>query len=344
MKNGRRMVHTLFEQICHVRSERLICIRARLHTPYCAIPYLTVNPHNPAKPAFCLQLSELGRWQSPELLTQAIQNWHQIFRSPNLRFRHQYRIVLCPISSWLRTTLLALQPLLPILCIHLAKHLLRILRVPAIPLWPAPHVVHPRLPRPRRIHLRRAARVVRLVHARVAAGWPGVHHGGVVHARVSSLPWSSSLRRRHPLCLARHGAACSCRARLVSAALLARHDVDEEVEHVALGERGRDVGALQRAPLVVFGVDPGAHGQLRDEDVAALGEQDGRFGGDHFDFGVGFHDLFDAGEGKLVDLEVVDVGFEVRYCLLPVGGEDVAGGTGEALVDLRASSHVSEGR
>jgi hypothetical protein len=36
-----------------------------------------------------------------------------------------------------------------------------------------------------------------------------------------------------------------------------------------------------------------------------------------------------------MDFEVVAVGFEVVDCLLPVGGEDVAGDTGEALVYLR---------
>jgi len=42
-------------------------------------------------------------------------------------------------------------------------------------------------------------------------------------------------------------------------------------------------------------VDPGAHREFRDEDVAAFGEEDGRFCGDHLDFWVGFHDFLDAG-------------------------------------------------
>lgn len=100
--------------------------------------------------------------------------------------------------------------------------------------------------------------------------------------------------------------------------ILAGHDINEEVEHVGFGEGGGDVGTLERAALVVLGVDPGAHGEFGDEDVAAFGEEDGRFGGDHFDFGVGLHDFFDARQGELVDFEVVGVGLEVVDCLLPV--------------------------
>ena len=110
------------------------------------------------------------------------------------------------------------------------------------------------------------------------------------------------------------------RAGATAGGVLAGHDVNEEVEHVGLGEGGGDVGALQSAALVVFGMDPGAHGEFGDENVAAFGEEDGRFGRDHLYFWVGFHDLFDSGEGELVDFEIVTVGFEVVDCLLPVGG------------------------
>ena len=78
------------------------------------------------------------------------------------------------------------------------------------------------------------------------------------------------------LLLARSGGTFCSRA--TTGGVLAGHDVDEEVEHVGLGEGGGDVGALQGAALVVFGVDPRAHGEFGDEDVAALGEEDGRFG------------------------------------------------------------------
>ena len=78
------------------------------------------------------------------------------------------------------------------------------------------------------------------------------------------------------LLLAGSGGTFSARA--TPGGVLAGHDVDEEVEHVGLGQGGGDVGALQRAALVLLGVDPGAHGELGDEDVAALGEEDGCFG------------------------------------------------------------------
>ncbi|KAI5302725.1 hypothetical protein KEM55_000927 [Ascosphaera atra] len=91
------------------------------------------------------------------------------------------------------------------------------------------------------------------------------------------------------LCVHRGAVAFRVRRRLV-----AGDDVDEEVEHVRLCEGGGDVGALEGAALVVFGVDPGAHGEFRDEDVAALGEENGGFSGDHLYVGVGFHYFFDA--------------------------------------------------
>lgn len=102
--------------------------------------------------------------------------------------------------------------------------------------------------------------------------------------------------------------------------VLAGDDVNEEIEHVGFGQGGGDVAALQGAALVVFGVDPGAHGEFCDEDVATFGEEDGRFGRDHLDFRVGFHDFLNAREGELVDFEIMRVRFQVVDCLLPVGG------------------------
>jgi len=106
--------------------------------------------------------------------------------------------------------------------------------------------------------------------------------------------------------------------------VLARYDVDEEVEHVGLAESGGDVAALESAALVLLGVDPGAHGELGDEGLAGLGEDYGRFGRDHLDFRVGFHDFLDARERELVDLVVVVFGLEHGHDLLPVCVEDVA--------------------
>jgi hypothetical protein len=100
--------------------------------------------------------------------------------------------------------------------------------------------------------------------------------------------------------------------------LLARHDIDEEIKHIRLCQRGGDVRALQRPPLVILCVDPGAHGQLGDEDVAALCEEDGCLSRDHLDLRVGFHDFLYAGERQLVDLVVVVVGLEVVDGVLPV--------------------------
>lgn len=79
--------------------------------------------------------------------------------------------------------------------------------------------------------------------------------------------------------------------------LLSGNDINEEVKHIRLRQRGGDVGPLERTAFVIFCVDPRAHGELGDEDVAALGEEDGRFRGYHFHLWVGFHDLFYACEG-----------------------------------------------
>lgn len=82
----------------------------------------------------------------------------------------------------------------------------------------------------------------------------------------------------------------------VRGGLLTRNDVDQEVEHVRLGEGSGNIGALESTALVVFGVNPGSHCQLGDEDVTALGEQDGGLSGDHLDLGIGFHDFLDSSE------------------------------------------------
>lgn len=120
----------------------------------------------------------------------------------------------------------------------------------------------------------------------------------------------------------------------VGGSLFTGDDIDEEIEHVGFGEGGGDIGSLEGSPFVIFGVDPGAHGEFGDEDVAALCEEDGGFGRDHFDFWIGFHDFLYARERELVDFIVVIVGFEVVDDVLPVCCQDFAGGALEALVDL----------
>jgi hypothetical protein len=116
--------------------------------------------------------------------------------------------------------------------------------------------------------------------------------------------------------------------------LLARNNVNEEVEHVRLGQRRRNVGPLQGTALVLFGVDPGTHSELCDEDVAALCKQDGRLSGDHLDLGVRLHHLLDARQRQLVQLVVMFVRLELGYLLLPVRVEDVAVVARKALINL----------
>ena len=106
----------------------------------------------------------------------------------------------------------------------------------------------------------------------------------------------------------------------MGARLLPRHYVDEEVEHVRLGEGSSNITALKCPSFVVLGVDPGTHGQLGDEDVATFGKEDGRFCRDHLDLGIRLHDLLDTSQWKLVDLEIMLLGLEVVDGLLPVGG------------------------
>jgi len=89
--------------------------------------------------------------------------------------------------------------------------------------------------------------------------------------------------------------------------LVAGDDVDEDVENVGASDGGGDVVLLEGAALVLVGVEPGADGELEDEELAGLGEEDGGLGGDHADVLVGLHDLLDAGQGELVVLEVVHV-------------------------------------
>lgn len=125
-------------------------------------------------------------------------------------------------------------------------------------------------------------------------------------------------------CLLWLGCAAATGGRpFAGAAFFTWHNVDEEVEHVALDERGGDVGPLQCASLVIFSVDPCAHCELGDEDVAAFGKEDRSFSADHLDLGIGLHHLFDSSQRQLVHFEVVSIGFEVVDRLLPVGGEDL---------------------
>lgn len=123
--------------------------------------------------------------------------------------------------------------------------------------------------------------------------------------------------------------ACSFRGCVFS-----RHDVDQEIEHIALGEGRRDIRALQRAPLVLLRMYPGAHRQLGDEYIAALRKQYRRLGGDHFHLGVRLHDLLYPSERELVNLVVVIFILEGVDGLLPVCGQDIA------VVAVQALGHL----
>lgn len=127
--------------------------------------------------------------------------------------------------------------------------------------------------------------------------------------------------------------------RRVAGGFFARDDVDQEVEHVGFGQGRGDVGPLQCPPLVFLGVDPCSHGELGDEDVAPLGEQDGSLGRNHLHLRIGLHDLLDPGQGQLVDFIVMGLGLESMDGLLPVSGQNIAIIADEALIDL--SDHQS---
>lgn len=116
--------------------------------------------------------------------------------------------------------------------------------------------------------------------------------------------------------------------------LLAWHNVDQKVKHVRLGQSGRNVRSLECAAFVLLGVNPRAHGQLRDEDVAALRKQDWCLSRDHLDVRVCFHDFLDARQRELMQLIVVFIGLELRDLLLPVRVENIAVVARQPLVDL----------
>lgn len=120
----------------------------------------------------------------------------------------------------------------------------------------------------------------------------------------------------------------------MSSAFLSRNNIDQEIKHVTLCKGSGDITSLQSPSLIVLCVDPCTHGQLCDEDIASFGEENRSLGGDHFDFGVGLHNLLDAGKRQLMDLEIVSIGLEVVDGLLPVGGKDFARRAGQALIDL----------
>lgn len=76
-----------------------------------------------------------------------------------------------------------------------------------------------------------------------------------------------------------------------SSPVLPRDDINQEIEHVGPGDGRGDVIPLQRPPLVLLGMPPGAERELEHEGLAGAGEEDRGLGGDHPDVLVGLHDL-----------------------------------------------------
>ena len=134
---------------------------------------------------------------------------------------------------------------------------------------------------------------------------------------------------------------CRRPLRAVATGVFSWNYIDEEIKHVALCKRSRNVAPLQGPPLVVFCVNPGAHCQFGDEDVAAFREEDWCFGRNHLDFWIGFHDLLDTCEWQLMDLEIMVIGLEVVYRLLPIGRQDLSRLTSQALIYLQKESVIS---
>lgn len=118
----------------------------------------------------------------------------------------------------------------------------------------------------------------------------------IVGRRHLMLRWYAA--RHAPGTYGRSGCAyCSIvlsAASLVWMRFVSGHDVDEEVEHVRLGQGRCNIGALEGPPLVLLSVNPCAHSKFSDENIAAFGEQDRSLSRDHLNFWVCLHDLLDA--------------------------------------------------
>lgn len=106
---------------------------------------------------------------------------------------------------------------------------------------------------------------------------PITSHMSRVHLRSSVLGvWRSHRTMLHAVVWRRHlllslllgnlsgrGLAAGVgtfRGTAMASAVFSRNNVDEKVEHIAFRQRRRNITPLQRSPLVVFCVDPCAHG------------------------------------------------------------------------------------
>ena len=79
---------------------------------------------------------------------------------------------------------------------------------------------------------------------------------------------------------------------------------------------------------------PCAHRQLRDEYITAFREQDRSFSADHLDFGIRLHDFLNPSKWELMELVVMLFRFELGDLVLPVGIQDIAIRSTQALRHL----------
>ena len=73
------------------------------------------------------------------------------------------------------------------------------------------------------------------------------------------------------------------------------------------GDRGSSLlsADLEGPTLVVLCVDPGSQGQLMDEHLGRLGEQQRRLSRDHLHILIQLHDLLDPGQWQLLLLKII---------------------------------------
>lgn len=81
-------------------------------------------------------------------------------------------------------------------------------------------------------------------------------------------------------------------------------------------------------------MDPCAHGELGDEDIATFREEDWCLSRYHLHIWVCLHNLLDSRQWQLVEFVVMIVGFEVVDYLLPVGRKDITIVTLQTLIYL----------
>lgn len=140
-----------------------------------------------------------------------------------------------------------------------------------------------------------------------------------------------SLTSRWLLLIRTRTCATAATSRSLRSCFFSWYNIDQEIEHIALRQRRGDVGSLEGPAFVFFGVDPSAHSELGDEDVAAFCKKYRSFRGDHLNVRIGLHDLLYPGKWEMVVFIIMIFRLKVVYSLLPVCGEDFALVADEAL-------------